>query len=523
MTGELLQGSQVPTHRLAPDYEFTRGDEAIELGAIAGYELDPYQQEFLRDGLGVVTVPSPHHVDGRLVQRWAAMEAAIELSRQNGKSVAFEVRAISGLYLFRERRIVYSAHKGETVMEAFNRIADAILSDGELKAELKPNGIRHTNGKEAIELRTGQKLKFRTRTAGGGRGLAGDCVILDESQDLVDDHLSALMPVVSAQPNPQLWYGGSAGGKKATVQGRLVRRATTGSPRLVMHRFAAEESDPPGDPLTWAKVNPAMGRRMALESIQSEYEAMSARAFAAERLGIGDYPREEGEEWVIPRRRFERAEDEHSEAVGPVAFAVEVSWDMLRASIGVAGRRRDGGKHFEPIAAEVGKLWVVDELKRLMGKHPNLGVVLDPGSPANTLIGPMRDAGIEAHLLKSYDLTTAFGDFYSGIMDWSRHPVPVPATHDPACPGCVPAYRHRGGTVLTGALAEASTRTVGGSTTWKRATSADVSPLLAVTWACHALSILQAPKPPAPAPVRETQSRTSSRRSSALDLATAAF
>jgi hypothetical protein len=500
----LLLGSQVPTHRLVPEYEFTRGDDSIELGGIAGYQLDEYQQEFLRDGLGVVTVPSPHHPDGRLVERWASFENGIELSRQNGKSVSFEVRALSGLYLFRERRIVYSAHKGETVMDAFRRIADAILSDGELKAELKPNGIKHTNGKEAIELRSGQILKFRTRTAGGGRGLYGDCVILDESQDLNDDHLSALMPVVSAQPNPQLWYGGSAGGKKSTVQGRLVRRCANGSPRLVYWRFAADEDDPPGDPKTWAKVNPALGRRIALESIESEYEAMSAEKFGRERLGIGDYPREEGEEWVIPRRRWEKAHDPDSTMVGKVAFAVEVSWDMLRASIGVAGYRPDRGIHLEVIANEVGKLWVVDELKRLMRKHPNLGVVLDPGSPANTLIGPLRDAGIDVHLLKTSDLTAAFGSLYTGVMEEK------------------PTHHHRGGTVLTAALSEASTRNVSGSTTWKRAGSVDVSPLLSVTWAAHALSLLEQPKPPPPAP-RPARKSSSSTGSLTADLATAAF
>lgn len=484
-SSQLLLGSQVPTHRLVPECDFTRGPDAIAVGEIAGYQLDAYQKQYLCDGCGVIVVPSPLHEDRRLVERWAALEVGIELSRQNGKSVALEVRCIAGIYIFRERRIVYSAHKLETVMAAQQRIADALHSDPELKAEVK--AVRTGNGKEVIEFYGGQTIRFRTRTAGGGRGLDGDCVVLDESQALVDDHIGALMPLISARPNPQLWYAGSAGGKKATVQGSLVRSCMSKAPNLVYWRYAADENDPPGSVKTWAKVNPTLGRRIPAETVRSEFNRMSRARFALERLGIGDYPRQEGEEWVIPRRRWENAEDEKSQPVGPVAFAVEVSWDMLNASIGAAGWRRDGSRHIEVLANEHGTAWVVEDLKRLLGGHENLGAVLDPGGPANILIGPLRDAGISEaagnlKMLKSTDLTQAYGGLYAGMM------APQPT------------YRHTGGGILTVALSEAAVRNVGGSTTWKRAGEADVSPLLAVTWAAHGLSILEKPKAPPPSP-----------------------
>lgn len=502
-----LLGSQVPTHRLVPDFDFTRGPDAIEIGEIAGYQLDPYQREYLNDGLGVVVVPSTLHRDRRLVEKWAALEVGIELSRQNGKSVAKEVRCIAGIYIFGERRIVYSAHKVETVLDALQRIADALHSDPELKAEVKQ--VRSGNGKEAIEFYSGQVIRFRTRTAGGGRGLDGDCVVLDESQALVDDHIGALMPLVSARPNPQLWYGGSAGGKHSTVQASLVRNCLERKSGLVYWRFVADETDPPGSPQTWAKVNPAVGRRMTLGAIEAEYNRMSRVRFGMERLGIGDYPRAEGEDWVIPRRRWETAEDTDSKMVGSVAFAVEVSWDMLRASIGVAGWRRDGSRHLEVIANEQGTGWVAADLKAYLTKHENLGVVLDPGGPANVLIGPLRDVGISTDaenltLLKSGDLTQAYGGLYTGMMSPQ------------------PTYRHTGSSVLTGALADASTRKVGGSTTWKRAGEADVSPLLAVTWAAHALSVLERPQAPPPSPLPVNAS-TGAAAVGTDDLATASF
>lgn len=518
----MLLGSQTPTHRLVPDHDYSRGDEVIGLAEMVGLELDPWQREFLIDGCSCVEVESALAVDDHAtVERWAAFEVGIELSRQNGKSVDLEARALAGLYLFDEELIVYTAHKGETAMAAFERMEQLIRSDPELLARVRPNGFRRANGKEAILLRPseacpkGQTLKFRTRTAGGGRGLAGDCVLLDEAQDLRDDHLAALFPVLSARPNPQLWYAGSAGELHSTVQGRLVRRCEAKDIRLVYYRWALPENADPDSPKSWARVNPAVGRRMTIDFIATEQRAMSIAKFARERLGQGTYPRGEGEDWTIPRTRVEAAIDADSKPFGPVVFSVEVAWDRQWTSISLAGRRRDGSTHFETVANEKGSLWAVDELARLLNDHPNLGVVIDPGSPANTLLAPLKDAGIfEApkvepgkavqpgkvprhplHLLKSTDLTQGFGDFYDAMMRTEfdkKTKTEVPA----------PTYWFTGGTVLISAFAEAALRNLGGSSTWRRISGSDVTSVLSATWACHGLRLL-APTRGAPSvPVR---------------------
>jgi hypothetical protein len=455
-SGGTLLGSQKPTHRLTPRALYSHGDDVVELAAIAGLDLDPYQKNFLRDGCGV-------GADGR----WASLEVFIELSRQNGKSVSFEARTLGGLYVFREQLITYTAHKGETALEAFRRIDDMIDSVPELKAEVLR--VSRTNGKESIELKTRQRVKFRTRTSGGGRGLAGDCVIIDEVQDADEFEIAALMPIMLAKANPQIWYGGSAGGLQSAVLGRLVKRLAQGDPKLTGWRFAASEDDDPASPKTWAKTNPALGRRIHLDTIAALQRSMPPQRFAQEVLGIGDYPREEGEDWVIPRSKWERTTDAKSEPVGKVLFAVEVKWGREAASIGVCGVRRDGRLHGEVTAHEPGTVWVAKELARQMSRNPNLGVVLDPGGPAGALIGPLRDEGIEAELLDTRDVTQAWGSFYDLV------------TADE------PGWLHRGSPLLTTTVAAASTRKVGDATTWRRQGSVDVSPLLAVNWAAHGL------------------------------------
>lgn len=467
-----LMGVQEPTHRLAPKYRRTRGLEAIELGEIVGVELDPWARNWLIDGLAVT--------GSGLHERWAAFEVAIELARQNGKSVGFHVRALAGLYLFRERLVVYSAHKGETAMEAFEQVVDLIHSDGELKAEVLK--VSNTNGKEGVWLTSGQRMKFRTRTKGGGRGLSGDCVFFDENQDATDDEHSALLPVMSARPNPQLWYAGSAGGRESTVQGRLVRRCERGEPDLVMHRWAGSDDDDPGDPATWARLNPTVGRRMTLAHIAKEHRSMSHSKFARERLTIGDYPREEDEDWVIPRSRWLACQDLDSQPAGAVAFAVDVKPDQEWAAIAAVGKRGDGRRHGEVVEHERGTRWIVPRLKELTDNHAHLGVVLNPRSPAGSLLGEMYDAGIDVTPVKSTDIVQACSWLYGACLS------------DP------PGLYHRGGTALTSSLAEARIRKTESAWTWQLQGEADMSPLMSLTLAVHGFATLGQPKAPPPPP-----------------------
>lgn len=511
-----LLGSQEPTHKIVAPALFSRGPEAIELAGIAGITLDPWQQQLLHDGLGVIAKPG--HAEPDLTDpttwNWAAFEAGVELSRQNGKSAVLEVRALAGVYLFGERLVVYSAHKGETAMEAFRRLDDVVHSDPELAAEVLK--VSNTNGKEFIRLRNGATIKFRTRTSGGGRGLSGDCVILDEAQDLGPLEHGALMPVVSARPNPQLWYAGSAGDQDSVVQGRLVRRCTEGSARLTYYRWAASPDDDRDDPATWARVNPAFGRRITIETVAAEHAAMDEEMFDRERLGIGNYPRAEGEDWAIPRSAWLTAQDPDSCAVGPIVIGVDVRPTRAHSSVGWAGWRPDGRRHIEVARRDVGSRWVIDEVRAWVTQHDVLAVTFDEKSAAAHLHGELVDAladtGVRIVLTDTAALIRACGDFLEAV------------TADR------PLILHGGGTVLTSSVASASTRPIGdGGWAWSRRGAADITPLMSVTLAAHVLHQLATDRPTAPPPPPRIAGRSSRspaparRRRADLDPARAGF
>ncbi len=188
---------QTPTLSHVPEYERSIGPVAVDLAQRAGLVLDPWQQLVLRDAMG-------QRADGR----WSAFEAAMIVARQNGKGAIFEARVLAGLFLLDEGLILYSAHEFKTAQEMFRRIEGRI--SGTPLFSRRVRRVTRAHGEEGIELTTGQRLRFVARSTGSGRGFSGDLNIWDEAQHLSNASVDALMPTMSARPNPQLWYGGSA-------------------------------------------------------------------------------------------------------------------------------------------------------------------------------------------------------------------------------------------------------------------------------------------------------------------------
>jgi hypothetical protein len=143
--------------------------------------------------------------------KWAAFEVGVNVARQNGKDGILEARELTGLFLLGEQLIIHSAHQFDTSLEHFRRLLELIESTPDLDKRVKR--VSRSHGEEGIELRGGQRIRFRTRTKGGGRGFTGDLVLLNEAMDLAESSIGALIPTMAATSmtgNPQVWYTGSA-------------------------------------------------------------------------------------------------------------------------------------------------------------------------------------------------------------------------------------------------------------------------------------------------------------------------
>jgi hypothetical protein len=484
---ERLVGSQTPRIHVVPPAPTSSGNEVCALADRAGLVLDPWQRLILRGSLG-------EREDGR----WAAFESAVIVGRQNGKSAVFEARMLAGLFLFGERLLIYSSHEFKTSLEIFRRMDELIAGTSAFSRRVK--SISRTRGEEGFELHGGQRLRFLARSNNSGRGFSGDWIGLDECQNLPDGPVDAMMPSVSARPNPQIWYGGSAPDFTLAPCEQITRvrnRALSGDARgLAYFEWSADlhaedcardcaEHDDADDPLTWAKTNPGLGIRLEVERIERERDSMSDSGFKRERLSVGRYPRlDGGDSWdVISQEAWEATADPElrdplgelvhpgSQPLDPVAFAVEVSPDRSMAAIAVAGYREDGLAHVEVTDHRPGTDWVVPRLVELRERWSPCAIALNPAGPAGSLITRCEEAEIELVKPSVTEVKGACGDFYDAV-------VPPPDKPE----GWASSLRHIPHPGLTAALGAAVKRVTKDTWQWDLA-AGDASPLSAVTLA----------------------------------------
>lgn len=491
----------VPAYSSVPDYASTIGPEVGELGRLASFGPDPEQQLALdgifgRDELG----------------RSAAFECACVACRQNLKTGLFKLTALGWLFLLDVRLVVWSAHEFATAEESF-RDLDELIGGSDY---LRPRVLRvhRGNGDEAIELKTGARLIFKARTKGGGRGLSGEKVILDEAFALRPFHMGALLPLMSAQPDPQVVMGSSACREDSNVLRRLVRRGRRAAaaraagerlldPRLLFQEWCApepaqacelgddcdHEPDTPGcgcdDPELWQLGNPALGRRILVSTIESERQALPPGEFGRERMGWHDAPVDESADPVLAplRAKWPDLLDTDSQVEGRVALAVDVNPEASRSAVSVYGRRGDDVGHGEVIEDRAGTHWVVGRLVELCESWGPVALSLDPSGPAGRFLKALRAERLDDGRPRFVegDNDPAEGQTRLVLVSGQTYAQACGAFADDVANG---RLVHIGQKQLDDALAGARTRPLTDAWAWSRkSSSVNIAPLVSLTLA----------------------------------------
>lgn len=495
-----LLGVQTPRLRTVPPYERTYGQDVRDLADLASLTLDPWQALVL-DDFCAVSIDDP--------TKWNALECVEIVSRQNGKGGNLEAYVLGCLFLFDDPLTMYSAHRFATAREMFLRIKELITGSDYLRRRVKR--VSEAHGKEGIELLNGHRLLFYARSDKQGRGFSGDKNILDEAFLLDAAIMSAIMPTMSARPNPQIVYASSAGWEISEQLGRLRRRglasvcavlrgeglpaadiaARLGLPLPEVQRYLARTPEPDGglaflewscrddlertraamsDPELWAQANPALGIRITREFVAAELRTMGAVEFARERLGVSDYPPDEEDEggwevlseadWVKLAVEGEAPRPGKEGARRP-AFGIDMKPDRSMAAIGAAFRDEGGALVVEIINHAQGSGWVVPRCVDLNTRYDCV-FVIDKRGPAATAIKPLEDAGLKVMVIDTGAVADAYGTFMDAATD----------TRD---------LVHLDQEPLNDAVKGATTRPLGDRKTWDRRGDADICPLVAVT------------------------------------------
>ncbi|GFG74704.1 hypothetical protein MBOT_20690 [Mycobacterium botniense] len=480
-----LLGDQTPRILVVPPAVTSAAAEAVEFAASVGLVLDPWQKLILEHSLGELAGG-----------RWSAFEVGLCVPRQNGKSVLAEARILAGLFLFGEELIVYSAHLFDTAMETMRRLEQWLDASGEKFT------VSRSNGKEGFELATGQRVKFKTRTKGGGRGLSGDCVILDEAMILESASIGALMPTLAARPNPQLWYMGSAVDQEVHDKGYVFasvrKRALEGSsPRLCYAEFSCEEGADPASPRERARANPGMGYRITPEYIEDEYQALihTPKIFLVERLGIGDWPTlAEVTQPPIGADLWGSLADRAPALTGLYPQVLGVDRDPVTKQWAISGAQflSGGGVHVEIGWSGSGApTEVAERIVDVVTEADPVALVIDQRSPAAVLRPYLVEAGIEPHMTNASDLAMACEGFLEAVLAGQ--------------------ISHPGQEILDSSVVSAVKRELpGGRFAWDKSPGGQIVQLMAVTLAHWGLLTFSVPPKRAPSPLMERQEPKSS-------------
>lgn len=466
----MVAGSQTARIAVVPDgVDHPRWPEVVAFVKRLGVTLDPWQLEVLRVSL-------MRSLDGSV---WAAFAVAVCAPRQNGKNGITEIRELVGAALLGEKLVVHTAHNADTAKEAFRRLEDLIDDNSWLKAQVEH--IWRTNGHEQIEFRNGGRIRFRTRTRSAGRGLSGSPVVFDEAMFLPEVAMGSILPVISAQPDPQVWYMGSAVDQTIHEDGvsfaRVRARALAGDDaRLAYFEWSMDAETPDlvddsmlDDLMQLAVANPALGRRIMPDYIRAERRELDRRTFAVERCGVWDPPPLDGSNHqVIPIQVWDSLADdpaaEGARLMDPVVLSYDLMPDRSRSAIVAAGGRSDGFTQMEVVDHRAGTSWVPARLAELCEKHEVVKVLCGGSSPAESLVKDCWDLGVMVEVVDTSDHAIACSKFTALVDDRE--------------------IRHLGGEDLRSAVKGAGKRPLNDAWLWSRKNSTvNIAPLVAGTLA----------------------------------------
>jgi hypothetical protein len=364
------------------------------------------------------------------------------------------------------------------------------------------------------------------RSKGAGRGFTFHKLIWDEGYALTREQQDAQLPTISAVDNPQIWITSSPPLTSNTgeVLFQIRRIAMALGAQVAFMDYGAEgsldalENVDLDDVGLWKLTNPSevhagQGHGVSVETMARERSVMSDPGFARERMCIWPPDLTEGF-GVITKDQWDRMLDPYSGtdewekipatmkywpmpddpdfmrlAQHPPTRLVDrpvISLDVsprnqgsVRAAIGLAAKRYDDKRHVEVIARDTGTAWIIPWMRRLLGTTPVAAIVIDPGSPAGSLLADIENLLSELGLSKdliikmtSQSVASAFGIMYDAAQEAD------------------PSVLHIDQPELALAVGGAVKRTVGtdGYGWDRRNSTTDTTPLVSITHALWGLA-----------------------------------
>jgi hypothetical protein len=458
-----------PRFAWAPASARTLGDEAIAWWEAAGGHLFDWQKVVIRSILAL---------DAE--DQWATADDGLDVARQNGKGVVLQVVEAYAAFELDYPVVMHTAHEFATSQEHQLRLESFIQDAPSLHSRVRErSGYRHANGQESINLKSGCRILFKSRTTGSGRGYSADLLVWDEAMVINDKVVGAQKPMTrasTAKHGSKTIYAGSAVDRLVHEHGvnfaRIRKRGLEQDPRVSWHEWSAE-----GDPaevtiemlsdMSLARAaNPSMADGLISEdTVLDEISGMPPRTAAVELYGMGDWPPTDAsvsglfdaKHWASLAGDVELEEPTLSLDVSPIR-----TWATIM------GAKRVGDKvQIGLVDRQAGTGWIVDRLVELIEELRPERIVCDDRGPAASLLDELEEAGVVVETIGTVEYTRACGMFFDAVEQGT--------------------IVHDGDSALEAAVRGAAQRTLADAWAWSRKHSrSDITPLVAATIAYRA-------------------------------------
>lgn len=379
---EKRRGRQTPTTSFVLPYQKTEGTSAIETYNSTGRTAQPWQELLIYDIMAV-------NEDGL----WVHTKYGYAVPRRNGKNEVVSIREMEGLK--RGEHILHTAHRTTTTHAAWERLLDLLA-----KAGIPVVSSYRAFGKEHIELESGAKIEFRTRTSKGGLGEGFDLLVIDEAQEYQDDQESALKYVVSDSPNPQTIFTGTPPTpvSSGTVFAKLRKDVLSCKVKNAgWAEWSVEQKTDPNDVDAWYETNPSLGAHLTERKIGDEIGGDDID-FNIQRLGL----------WIKYNQQSAISETEWNslrvstlpKLSGKMFVGVKYGHDNTNVSLSIAVKTNDGRIFIESVdcrPVREGNDWILSFLSRAGGNVRR--VVIDGANGQNILAKDMKEAKLKGALL----------------------------------------------------------------------------------------------------------------------------
>jgi phage terminase large subunit-like protein len=395
----------------------------------------------------------------------AYREVRISVPRQSGKTTLILVAEVDRCIAWGPgQRVIYAAQDRNNSRSKWEEQGE-LLTRSPLRKVMRMR--RQTGMERMVFPDTGSEIGITASGESSGHGRTLDLGVIDEAFAQKDERLvQAFRPAMLTRPAAQMWIVSTMGAEDSIF---LHDRIDDGRARVeadersgvCFFEWSAGDDDDPDDPATWWRCMPALGRTVTESVIQTDHDALPpeefARAYLNRRTSSGAA--------VIDLGAWQRGREPTSQLAELPCFALDVTPDRSHGSIAVAGWRPDGRVHVEVVEHRPGTEWMVERMAELERRWHPWPVIVDPGSPAGSLLVDLASLGVMTETLNARNYAAACAQFYDAVM------------------GPEPRVVHLDQPVLNLAVGNARKRVLGDAWAWARKVGADVSPLVAVTLA----------------------------------------